>query len=245
MIRVKTLPLAGIVLTLMLGGILLSMSLNLWRTESVKTPVKFSTGEFAGESNPADIRGSYTWLDLERVFGLSASEAAAAFSPGNQTLSPSSRVSDLEVLYAGRLAPDTEIGTDSTRLFVSLFLGIPYEPEEGTVLPPRAVSYLAERGKLDAAGAERWTAVISAASPAASAGEPTETHEKEERFISGQTTIADLYAWGLSEAEIVGALGFEPKERFENLRTAVTAVGGSFGTIKTTLQALIDEKAAQ
>ncbi len=50
--------LAILILAIMIAGIAASKIGGFWNTESSKTPAKFSKGEFSGEFNPADIRGS-------------------------------------------------------------------------------------------------------------------------------------------------------------------------------------------
>jgi len=59
--QLKSIPLAFVILVVFFGGIGASGALNYWQTESSKIPEKFLTGEVAGEYNPADIRGSYTF----------------------------------------------------------------------------------------------------------------------------------------------------------------------------------------
>jgi hypothetical protein len=268
-------PLAGATMLIMFGGIALSSALNLWKTEGSKEPVKFSQGQFAGQPNPSDIRGSYTWLDLEKNFGINGTEAAAAFSFGSAQLVVSERLNVLETMYVPLVPSGKEIGTDSVRLFVALLTSLPHNPEEGTALPPGAIAYLEERGKIDAQGKERWTAALAgaegstaqaAASPAptavspaagaAAAGTPgtaagtaagtapaAETHVRPDRFVSGQTTVGELYTWGLTEAEVAKTLGFTPKNRTSSIKDEVSAAGGSFGSIKTVLQGLVDSKA--
>ncbi|MBU0935231.1 MAG: hypothetical protein KKI09_09000 [Spirochaetes bacterium] len=147
MIRVKTSLLAVLVVAGIFGGIMIAKAVGYWATESTKEPVKFKTGEFAGMPNPADIRGSYTWLDIERVFALPAADAAAAFSSAKHSFAPADRVNLLEELYVPVLPEDIEIGTGSVRLFTALYTGLPFEAEVGTLLPPGAIQYLvSEKG---------------------------------------------------------------------------------------------------
>ncbi|GAB1455242.1 MAG: hypothetical protein RBT62_03220 [Spirochaetia bacterium] len=143
MIRVKTFPLAVIVIASMFGGIAIARAVGYYETTSSKQPAKFKTGELAGLPNPADIRGSYTWLDIEKAFGIPAADSAAAFSTPERRLDPSERVSVIEELYASILPPGLEIGTGAVRLFVSLYSGLPLEAEDGAVLPDRALALLA------------------------------------------------------------------------------------------------------
>ena len=62
-------PLAVILFVVMFGGIAFSSAMGWWATESTKVPVTFTEGEFAGQANPADIRGSYTFGDIAKSFG--------------------------------------------------------------------------------------------------------------------------------------------------------------------------------
>ncbi len=64
MIALKTKYLAAGVPVVFLAGIGLTMAFNLWHTTTTKEPAKYSSGEFAGQANPADIRGSYTLGDV-------------------------------------------------------------------------------------------------------------------------------------------------------------------------------------
>ncbi|MGB8983706.1 MAG: hypothetical protein WCC12_17690, partial [Anaerolineales bacterium] len=57
-------PLAFILFIIMFGGIAVSSALGWWQTESTKVPAAYTEGEFAGQANPADIRGSYTFGDI-------------------------------------------------------------------------------------------------------------------------------------------------------------------------------------
>ena len=156
MIRIKTLPLGLIVVAGIFGGIGIAKAVGYYETTSSKEPVKFKTGELAGLPNPADIRGSYTWLDLERVFGVPASESAAAFSTAGHALSPADRVSVLEEIYLAILPEGYEIGTGAVRLFVSLYTGLPLDAEEGSVLPDAALALLATRPGMNSAELQRY-----------------------------------------------------------------------------------------
>ncbi|OHD81871.1 MAG: hypothetical protein A3J97_05010 [Spirochaetes bacterium RIFOXYC1_FULL_54_7] len=149
MIRLKTIPLAVITAASILGGIMMAKAVGYYETTASKEPVKFKTGELAGLPNPADIRGSYTWQDLENAFGVPAVEAAAAFSAPDHALDPATRVSMLEEVYAGKVPEGLEIGTGAVRIFVSLYTSLPMEFEEGSVLPDAALALLASRPGAD------------------------------------------------------------------------------------------------
>ena len=240
MVRVKTTTLAVITLVLIFGGIGLSKALGFWLTESSKEPARFATGEAAGQYNPADIRGSYTWDDIERAFGLPAAEAARVFSPAGQTLSAGDQVNVLEDLYAGVLPEDQEIGTDSVRLFVALYKNLPYTPEEGTVLPKTALTWLSSQAGVDPLRLEAVTTVELRGTGTGLATATEDEHDSDARVVAGKTTFGEIYDWGVTESHVKDAIGFAPGPRTQSIRDAAVASGVEFSVIKTALQALVD-----
>ena len=254
MIRVKTLPLAIAVVAVMFGGVALSKAVGYWNTTSTKEPAKFKNGELAGLPNPADIRGSYTWLDLEKAFGVPAAESARAFSTADRALDPAERVSVLEELYLPILPPGLEIGTGAVRLFVSLYTGLPLEAEEGSVLPDGALELLSQRPGMDDEALGRYVIpsnaptapAPAAASPAASQSGTSQagtgSGQATARSIVGKTTFGDLYDWGLTEDQVAAAIGYAPGPRSQSVRDSATANGKEFSELKIALQALVDAK---
>lgn len=205
MIRMKTLPLAVITAATIFSGIMMAKAVGYYETTSSKEPVKFKTGELAGLPNPADIRGSYTWQDIEKAFGVPASEAAAAFSSLEHPLDPVTRVSMLEEVYAGKLPEGLEIGTGAVRIFVSLYTGLPMEFEEGSVLPDAALALLESRPGADKALLAKLAIPKStdAVSPGASTAMPADTPA-----VASKTTLTATPAAALkttSEASPVAA----------------------------------------
>jgi hypothetical protein len=172
---IRSQVLAVLVVGLFAGGILLSQALGWWSTESRKVARKITTGQFAGKADPADIRGSYTFQDVEKNFGVPVKILAQAFGFENEKDPASVRAKDLETKFAGTSDPQTEpetafqapsesqsrtqtpslpqsraleIGTDSLRAFVAYYVGIPYTVKEGTGLPEQAFRILKETGRL-------------------------------------------------------------------------------------------------
>jgi hypothetical protein len=172
MIRVKTLPLGLIVVAGIFGGIGIAKAVGYYETTSSKEPVKFKTGELAGLPNPADIRGSYTWLDIEKAFGVPAAESAAAFSLPGHELAVDARVSELEEIYLSILPEGYEIGTGAVRLYVSLYTGLPLEVEEGSILPDAALAYLATKPGMDLALLQTYALPGSAAATQPAVAQP-------------------------------------------------------------------------
>ena len=72
-------PLAALVVFILFGGIFFSSLMGWWQTESTKEAATFTGGEFAGQANPADIRGSYTFGDVNKNFGVPLADLAVAF----------------------------------------------------------------------------------------------------------------------------------------------------------------------
>lgn len=139
----RALPLAVIAVAVLFGGIALSVFLGRWNVSSSKIPATIRSGDFVGQPNPSDIRGSYTWDDVSNAFAVPVDALVQAFGAESST----ARVNALETVWAGKLAEGTEVGTDSVRIFVSLYTGLPHTPEEGSVLPLTAVNVLEKAGK--------------------------------------------------------------------------------------------------
>jgi hypothetical protein len=168
-ISIKSKHLAVIVPAVFAAGIGLTIAFNLWKTETTKVPAAYASGEFAGKANPADIRGSYTFADIVMAFPVPLEELARAFGvTGNAA---EFQVKSLEGASEG-LPAGKELGTDSVRLFVARYAGLPFEPGETTVLPAAAVEILARKGGLGAGQladlqARDVGAALTAAEPAA------------------------------------------------------------------------------
>lgn len=235
-------PLAFIVIVILFGGILLSSSLGVWRTETSKQAAIFTTGEFAGQANPADIRGSYTLADIEKNFGISPDILVKAF--GIQTDNPASfTIKELETLYA---ASPVEIGTSSVRLFVAFFKGLPFDLSTEIFLPRTAVDLLSDKALSAEQKAYLQTHTAGEIAPSSSAViAPTQTAEvtavSSERLIKGMTTFKDLLSWGLTREAVEKIIGLPlPTDLAVKVKDFTTANNLSFETIKSELQAAVD-----
>lgn len=139
--RLTSKPLAAIVVAIMFGGIFFSSAMGWWQTESTKEAATYTEGEFAGQANPADIRGSYTFGDVEKNFAIPAALLVQAF--GVETDNPAAfQVKGLEEMYAESPA---EVGTASVRLFVAFYLGLPMDLSTDMYLPEAAAEILRTR----------------------------------------------------------------------------------------------------
>jgi len=249
--------LAALVVAILFGGIFFSSAMGWWQTESTKEAAKITTGEFAGQANPADIRGSYTFGDVEKNFAVPSAVLAEAF--GIKDDNPAAfAVKSLEEMYAGSAQ---EIGTASVRLFVAFYKGMLYDLSTDTYLPESAAAMLRAR-KLSSEqaaylgahtvpnpSAGSATSAPQAApqatkAPAAPSTPPAATPQaaSTDRSIKSMTTFADLIAWGVSQATIKKALGMlMPAAPGMKVKDYCTEKGLNFETIKTALQVEVDK----
>lgn len=230
-----------------LGGVVLLMALGSWQTESEKIPVKFSTGEFAGMANPGDIRGSYSFADVEKNFPVTADTLAAAFAldvavkPAQDYLAK-----DLEALYGEVADGAGEVGTDSLKWFVSLYTGLPFTPGEDTYVPRTVIEVLRDSGKIvDADTLARLEAksvepLVPGAVPVVA---DTHVESTTERVIKGNTTYADVISWGVGQAEIEAVVGVSLGSKTEKIRDHLLANNLEFSVVKAQLQTLVDASA--
>jgi len=251
--------LAVLLVVILFGGILASSALGWWQTESTKEPAKFTEGEFAGQANPADIRGSYTFADIEKAFKVSPETLAAAF--GVTTDNPAAfQVKELEALYA---ESPVEFGTASVRMFVAFYAGLPYELSTAgeTYLPGSAVDILLVKGQLTpeqlvflethtakageqpAAPQPESTpeaATTPEAAPAAEAT-PHATSTGEAYAVKGKTTFGDLITWKVPKAAIEQILGAPLPDPALKVKDYCSANGLDFEVIRPALQAEVDK----
>jgi len=260
--------LAALVVALLFGGIFFSSAMGWWQTESTKEAAKITTGEFTGQANPTDIRGSYTFGDVEKNFAVPAAVLAEAF--GIQDSNPAAfAVKGLEGMYANS---GQEVGTASVRLFVALYKGMPYDLSTDIYLPESAIEMLRARNltseqtaylakhTVTNLGAAPATSVPSApqatqapsaqSAPQATqvpAAQPTPKAEtpgasSTDRVVKGVTTFADVLGWGVSQATIEKVLGMPmPAAPGMKVKDYCTEKGLNFETIRPGLQAEVDK----
>lgn len=141
------------------AGIIGSMALGWWQTESNKIPPILQTpattevtkpgetGAPAGETvtyDPAGIKGSFTFGEVSSLYGIPLEDLADAFVV-DRAAAESFKVKELETIYTDKTS---EVGTSSMRLFVAWYKGLPYELKEDSFLPAPAVEILREKAKL-------------------------------------------------------------------------------------------------
>lgn len=249
---------AVMILTVVTGNLV-----GWWQTESSKQPVTFSAeeydGEFAGEANPADIRGSYSLSDIEAAFGVPIADMAAAFQLDGEETPGTVLLKEFEerfgVLPAARADSEAEyeIGTDAMRLFVARYRGLPYEPETDTGILDTALAVLTDTVSLpDELRSELERRVVKAPSEEASEDPGADDTEvsatvlvdgdaDDEYTVKGNTTFGELLTWGVPETEIRAVLDGEIGARGEQVRTWCIDRGITYADVKDRLQTLVDE----
>jgi hypothetical protein len=234
--------LAGLILLILFGGIAFSNATGWWQTESSKSPATFTDGEFAGQPNPADIRGSYTFGDISRSFDVPVQILGQAFGIPAEADAATYAIKDLETLYADQ---QFEIGTASIRLFVAFYTGLPYDLIDDTYLPATAVVILKARGTLSQeqlSYVEAHSLDLGSAPPVTTAA-TAEIHTDitTERIIKGKTAFQELLDWSLSPETIEQVIGGRLPNPLIKIKDYCTEKGLDFEEIKTALQTEVDK----
>ncbi len=246
---------AILVIAVILLGVVVLRIAGVWKTESSKVPAKISAGEFEGSSDPAAIKGSYAFSDIEEYFNIPSLTMAKAFNLDTVGTDPATyQAKNIGETYEGAVGLTGDIGTDAVKFFVSLYNGIPYEGEEDTILPSTAIDILLAEGKVTAEEAdvlyESCYRIDAAAAPAdattdeaapAVQSEPVEhTDSAVDTTIKGKTTFNDLLDWGLRKAQIEEVLGKEMGKGTMAVKDFATAEGVEFSVYREALQEKID-----
>ena len=227
-----------VIFVILFGGIGAAKALGFWQTSSSKVPATYKTGEFTGQFNPADIRGSYSFGDITRAFKVPIEDLPTAFAV-NTTDPAEFLVKDLGVMYAELVAQGMVIESDSVRYFVALYNGLPSTPVEETYFPSPAVDILKARGNLtpeqilflDNHTADISNVTLQAVTPGAEEVEdPTDT------TIKGKTTFKETLDWGVSKEAIEEIIGGKLPTTGTVIRDYCEQKGIEFSTVKTELQ---------
>ncbi|NLI92027.1 MAG: hypothetical protein GX434_07390 [Peptococcaceae bacterium] len=146
--KMKPSILSLIIFLVIFGTVGVTAALDLWKTTNTKQPAQYQSGELAGQNNPADIRGSYTFADINKAFGIPIEDLGKAFGVKDSNQYAAFQCKQLETIYAPLAAQGKEVGTGSVRLFVALYKGLPIALDDGTYLPKSAVEILLGKGSL-------------------------------------------------------------------------------------------------
>lgn len=229
-------------IVLIFGGILISDALGFWKTAGTKEPRKIENGSFKGEYDPWDIRGSYTFGNVEDAFNINSSILAKAF--GVKDDNPYDyQIKNLEAMYEDAGFP-VEIGTGSVRYFTALYNGLPLDGNEG--LTKQAVNILYENNKIDE---NMYTQLLATAidlsgtyeKPDSEKDTSTVTDEEEHgstTAVTGSTTVGQALDMGIPETILAEYVG-DTKNRDAIIKDLAQGLGLSFGEVRTTLNEYI------
>jgi len=251
-----TMVLAVVIPVIMFGGIGIAQQAGWWQTErGTATPATIQTGDFAGIYDPADIRGSSTFGEIETYFALPADLIAQAF--GIRTENPAGvTAKTVDELYGeveGISGQTLDVGTDSVKLFVARMSGIPFEADEITGMPESAIDTILTLGA-GMSDEERTALLASAVADRSQEFEILAAAEEEDHETTtttggtatlawtGQTTFGQVLAAGLSQEQIESVLGIPMGGRTEVVRTFAEANGLSYSTIRTEIDALLGQQ---
>lgn len=222
-------------------GILLASALGFWETESSKIPKAIEEGTFAGEADPADIRGSYTLADVSKAFDIPIETLAKAFGFSDAEDPAVVKVKDFEEVYG--VTGDLEIGTDSMRLFTALYKGLPIETDSTTAIPQPAWNILKKEGASDTETLDKYSGRIVSLEDfkdaAVTADQQTDTEDV--RIIKGKTLFSELLDWGLTKEQISGVLGVPMGPSGMSVRDYCSEKEIEFSAVKDALQELVDK----
>jgi hypothetical protein len=117
---------------------------GLWVTQSTKVPDKLKQSEYSQKNDPADIRGSYTFSEISKLFNVPVDDLAAAFLVEEDNAGEF-KCKDLEKIFAD--VPN-EIGTGSVRMFVAFYQGLPYDLSGSTYVTDHAAELLKQKSSI-------------------------------------------------------------------------------------------------
>jgi len=245
--KIKIKYITPVILVFFVAGIAGTIVFNIWSSEQIKEPAKITSGEFKGENDPTDIRGSFTLEDINNAFQVPVEDLANAFGFGDSPNPGTIKAKDIEGTYGS--VEGGELGTDSVRMFVAYYLGLPFSTTEDSLLPKQAIAILKARGKIteeQLKGLEEISIDLATlkAPPTETTTTPVESHEEEQEalVIKGNTTFEDLLKAGVTKEEIESVLGIPMGRSGDSIRDYVAEKELEFSEFKLKLQELVDTK---
>lgn len=250
--KIKTSAVAIIIFASIFGAIAITSAFGLWTTVNTKEPARYTTGEFAGKYNPADIRGSYTFGEISDLFDISLEDLGKAFALKDEKTFATFQCKELETIYSSAASEGKEVGTDSVKTFVALYKSLPITLNDTTYLPQPAVNILKNKAKLteeqlkylDTHTIAPLDAAISSDTKSQTQEESTTTKETSttEKIIKGSTTFKDLTDWGVKTEEIEKVINDKMPSTGKLVKDYATEKGIEFSTLKGSLQNLVDSQ---
>lgn len=259
--------LAGLIVAVFFTGIATTMAMGVWSSESEKQPARFAEGSAAGEYDPSDIRGSYTFQDVSDLFAIPVTDLYEAFGLSEDLDPATTRTNALEELYGEIPGPDgpVEIGNESVQVFVALYKNLPVDLVDtwlpapavdlligaNSNLTPEQIDYLAaHRVELPAiqteqSGEDPETSVDPGTRDPSGPELPipdlpaTELPTEEKPPVNGNTTFQQVLDAGLTNAQLQDIFGPDLPPGNMKIKDYCTEAGLSFSAVKTRLTELL------
>jgi hypothetical protein len=250
--------LAGITFIVIFGGIGITTLLGWWQTESTKVPEKYVEVEYAEEYNPADIRGSYSFGDVSRIFEIPLEDLKVAFALPFDDISGLG-LNQLEGLFEEAANNGMEIGTSSVQLFTAYYKGLPFDAMDEYLPAPALDILLANTTLSDEQMAYLETHLVDievlgnpentedqineeestseGSEPTSNASAEEEHSETEDYTVKGNTTFREVMDWGVPQETIETIIGGSMPNALFTIKDFCLENGLSFGEIKESIQA--------
>ncbi len=230
--KIKQSTMAIAVGVILVGGILASGSMNLFDTSCTdKEPAKISEGEFQGQYNPEEIKGSYTFENVSQYFEVPIEDLTYAFNIPQDINVSELKNKDLKALFEDSAF---EIGNGSVKYFVSLYKGLPYEVSEDTYLFESAVEILKDKVNLSEEQVKYLeTHTIKNDEVVVS---NIDTSTEEENTINGQSTFKDALQLGITEEKIEEIINDDMPSDIISIKDYCEDKGLSYSEIKGLLE---------
>ncbi|ADQ39814.1 hypothetical protein Calkr_0249 [Caldicellulosiruptor acetigenus I77R1B] len=133
-----------LILAIVFGGISISNSAGIWKTQSEKIPKKINSGEGQEIYDPMSIKGSYTFSDVSKYFEIPIEDLAKAFGL-NISKAKNFKCKDVKTLNADSSSKALDI--DSVKYFVAFYKGIKVGLNIDVYLPNLARDIIINKGK--------------------------------------------------------------------------------------------------
>lgn len=231
---------AGIIISLVIfGGIGSTMAMELWSTTSHKTPVKIKEGYAAGSYNPADIRGSYTFAEISKLFKIDLKVLFEAFNLPEKTDGNTMKSKDLQTIYE---TSEIVIGNESLQIFVALYQNLPIELD-GTYIPQKAADLILQKNSQLTAEQKNYLEthtidLTKIKQKNLSGGITPSSTEESENLVNGSTTFQRVLDAGISKKQIEAIIQDTMPSSNQTIKNFCIEKGLSFPGIKDQLNAL-------
>lgn len=247
---------AVLILAIFFSGIATTMALGIWTTESDKKPSRYNDGIAAGEYDPSDIRGSYTFEEVSNLFDIPVPVLYEAFGLPASADPAATQTKELEGFYGEISGPDgsVEIGNESVQVFVALYKDLPVTLVD-TWLPTPAVDlllaanpnltaeqleYLSTHNVALPSSDEVSTLPESVASMTEQEVSPSAGTEGEP-LVNGNTTFQQLLDLGLTTSQLKEIFGPDLPLSNMKVKDYCTQQSIAFSAVKAQLTELLAE----